>query len=297
MNSKNNLSSWILAARPKTLPAGAGPVLLGLSLAYHQLKTIDVLTATLTILTALPLQISSNLINDYYDGVRGLDDETRLGPPRALALGLISAQKLKIGFQSTLLLSFLMGIHLMITGGIPIIIIGLSSLFFAWAYTGGPFPLSYLGLGEVFAFIFFGPVAVYGTWFLQSGEVYPSYEVILLGSSIGLLSSALMGVNNLRDRFSDEEKGKRTMATVLGGHNMRKLIVFFVMASQTLAFFTLIKFSHLKVLISFIPLCLFYKLWWQLLGSVDGRDLNLFLARVGKYLFFFSLTISCLFIF
>ncbi|MCR9205659.1 MAG: 1,4-dihydroxy-2-naphthoate octaprenyltransferase [Halobacteriovoraceae bacterium] len=304
---KSEIKPWILAARPKTLPAGAGPVFLGLALAFKISGYLNPLIAILTFLCALLLQISSNLINDYYDGVRGLDDENRLGPPRAVALGLLTPQQVKRGFQITLLTSFLLGLYLMYIGGPVIITIGLLSLFFSWAYTGGPFPLSHLGLGEVFAFLFFGPVAVYGTWFLQLLPIHPlSPEnqlplVLMYGASVGFISAALMGVNNLRDRFGDSQKGKKTLATFLGGQATRKLIVLFLLISQILGFVALNGISKnqfsLPLLISFIPLCLFYKSWWQLLGSIDGKDLNNTLATVGKYLFIFSLVNSSLILF
>lgn len=296
-----------MATRPKTLPAGAGPVFVGLALAYKMSGYLNPLVALLTFSCALLLQISSNLINDYYDGVRGLDDENRLGPPRAVALGLLSPNQVKKGFQATLSISFLLGIYLMYIGGPVIITIGLLSLFFSWAYTGGPFPLSHLGLGEVFAFLFFGPIAVYGTWFLQLLPIEPLAPenqlplISMYGSSLGLISAALMGVNNLRDRFSDSEKGKNTLATFLGGHATRKIIVLFLLGSQILGFVALNEISNnhfsLPLLISLIPLCLFYKSWWQLLGSIDGKDLNTTLANVGKYLFVFSVVNSILIIF
>lgn len=303
--SKQN--PWILAARPKTLPAGAGPVLLGLAAAYNVSGYINPLLATLTLSCALLLQISSNLINDYYDGIRGLDDEHRLGPPRAVALGLLTPLQVKKGFQLTMTLAFILGIYLMIKGGPIIVMIGFLSLFFSWAYTGGPFPLSHLGLGEVFAWLFFGPVAVYGTFFLQILPVRPLEDfesfrnIILLGSSVGFISAALMGVNNLRDRFQDKEKGKTTLATILGGHSMRKLIVLFLIGAQFLGFLSLFflaeeKFSFYFVF-SFIPISLFYKSWWQLLGTTEGKDLNSTLATVGKFLFLFSLVHSGLLLF
>lgn len=284
---------WIMAARPKTLPAGAGPVLIGLALSFPQ--SHNTLVAVLTLVCALLLQVSSNLINDYYDGVKGLDQQDRLGPPRAVALGLLSAKVVKKGFLLTLGLSFLLGCYLMVHGGLPIVIIGLSSLFFAWAYTGGPFPLSYFGLGEVFAFLFFGPIAVYGTWFLQTLKPgWPPQEVLLMGSAVGLISSALMGVNNLRDRLGDQREGKTTLATLLGDQHMRKVIVLFLISGQILGFFVIAKKNSNLILVALIPMALFYKTWWQLLGTTHGKDLNNSLATVGKYLFLFSLTYSAL---
>lgn len=294
MTNENLDNPWVLAIRPKTLPAGAGPVLLGLSLAYTTNKDLNIIIAILTLVTTLLLQISSNLINDYYDGVSGLDGEDRLGPPRAVALGLIPAQKIKKTFLSTLGLSFLLGLFLMVKGGIPIIIIGLSSLVFSWAYTGGPFPLSYFGLGELAAFTFFGPIAVYGTYFLQT--MLPLNEVPnrvwLMGAGVGLISSALMGVNNLRDTHNDKREGKTTLSTLLGTQTMRKVIVTFLIGSQTLGFFAVKDLSQLAILIGIIPMALFYSTWWKILGSTSGKALNLILARVGQYLFLYSLVYS-----
>jgi len=292
------MKPWIIAARPKTLPAGAGPVILGLALSYKMNSgNFSVLVGLLTLLCALLLQISSNLINDYYDGVSGLDNEDRLGPPRAVALGLISPQKVKKAFLATLGFSFLIGLYLMNLGGLPIIIIGLSSLFFSWAYTGGPLPLSYLGLGEAFAFIFFGPIAVWGTWWLQSDMTsLLAAPPLIYGCGVGFISAALMGVNNLRDRIGDKDKGKVTLATILGDQKMRKLISIFLILSE-FTVFSLVR-SPMSILIGIVPLCLFYKSWWQLLGgSVYGKELNNTLATVGKYLFVYSLTHSLIILF
>ncbi len=282
------MNPWIMATRPKTLPAGAGPVLLGLALAYPAINAIN---AILTLFCALLLQISSNLINDYYDGVKGTDTEERLGPPRATALGLIRPKMVKRGFLITLSLAFILGIYLMILGGTPIVIIGLSSLFFSWAYTGGPFPLSYLGLGEVFAFLFFGPIALYGTWYLQTFTLFPTTNVLLVGSAVGLISSALMGVNNLRDRLGDKSVNKHTLATLLGDQLMRKVILLFLLLSQILMIFVF-KDKPFSILIGIIPLALFSKTWFSLLGTTHGKDLNNTLATVGKYLFLFSVLYS-----
>jgi 1,4-dihydroxy-2-naphthoate polyprenyltransferase len=284
---------WIMAIRPKTLPAGAGPVLLGLALAYSQAHQLSIGIALATLCCSLLMQISSNLINDYYDGVKGLDKDDRLGPPRATSLGLIPSSQVKRSFQLTLGLSFLIGITLMYHGGLPILLIGLSSLFFSWAYTGGPYPLSYYGLGELFAFIFFGPIAVWGTWYLQSLDFSSPQSIFIIswGMAVGLLSAALMGVNNLRDRHTDRRSGKFTLATVLGNHKMRKLIMLFIIASQCLAQYLLYSryHHHLYHLIGVTPLFPFSKEWWGLLRDTDGKDLNMTLATVGKYIFLFSL--------
>ncbi len=289
---KNQL--WISAARPKTLPAGSAPVILGLSIAYFFTGHINYGTALLTLLCALGLQISSNLINDYYDGVRGLDDGTRLGPKRLTAEGLVTPRQMKHAFIITLSASFILGLYLMFIGGAPIVTIGLTSLFFAWAYTGGPMPLSYIGLGEVFAFIFFGPVAVWGTYYIQTQNFHFPSSVIFAGTALGLLSSALMGVNNLRDTWQDKAKGKTTISTLLGPRIMRKLVFLFIILSL---FFTLkmmngLDLSIMALTAPIILFMLFSKLWPQILYKSQGQQLNDTLANIGKYLFLSSVISS-----
>lgn len=304
MNSTQipNTNPWAVAIRPKTLPAGAGPVILAQALAYHyRPQSFSFTVGAITLICSLLLQISSNLINDYYDGVAGLDDEKRLGPPRATSLGLLPPSAVKKGFILTLVLAFVLGIYLMNIGGVPIIIIGLSSIFFSWAYTGGPFPLSYFGLGELFAFLFFGPIAVWGTWFLQTNQLEgpESFKVMAWGASVGLISSALMGVNNLRDRYTDIKNSKHTLATILGGVAMRKVIFLFILLGQVLAQYLLFLKDehHLYHLIGLTPMFFFSKQWWGLLRDTEGRALNLTLATVGKYIFLFSFAYSAVILF
>lgn len=291
INQKKTPNSWVMAIRPKTLPAGAGPVLLGLALAYHRNpQSFSWLVAILTLACTLLLQISSNLINDYYDGVSGIDDHNRLGPIRATSSGLIPAPKVKKGFILTLGFALILGLFLMKVGGVPIIIIGLCSLFFSWAYTGGPYPLSHYGLGELFAFIFFGPVAVWGTWFLQTRNftATASLNALFWGAALGVQSAALMGINNLRDRHSDKLNGKHTLATIIGGHTMRKIIFLLIVMAHLIAL-SLIKGLHIYQFIGVTPLFIFSKQWWGLLHYTEGRDLNDTLATVGKHIFLFSL--------
>jgi 1,4-dihydroxy-2-naphthoate octaprenyltransferase len=244
------LDPWIQAARPQTLPAALGPVIIGLALA-HGHSGLNVLTALLTIICALLLQISSNLINDYYDGIRGTDTKERLGPIRVTAAGLLPPSSVKKAFLITLALSFFCGLYLMSIAGLPIIIIGLSSLFCAWAYTGGPFPLSHFALGELFALLFFGPVAVWGTYYIQvlKFDHHDHLSVILWGISVGLIASALMGINNLRDIVQDKQAGKITIATLLGAKKMRLCILLMVttglgFAYQLLTHYALLTFSQ-----------------------------------------------------
>ncbi len=280
-------SAWILAARPKTLPASIGPVLLGTSLASYE-QIISVLPiAFLTLITAITLQIGTNLVNDYYDSKRGLDDENRIGPDRALQKGWLTKTELKKGIVFIFTLSFVLGSSLMYQGGLPIIIIGLLSLAAAYFYTGGPLPLSYFALGEVLAFIFFGPVPVWGTYFLITGDydLFPAF----IGIIPGLVSLSLMGINNLRDHKNDKEKGKSTLATLFGTNFGRGLILFGVISPCLLSISLYLQFFNSFFLIPILLFLIFIKTWKIILNGEINSELNNCLASTGKYLF-----LSCL---
>ncbi|MCO4795100.1 MAG: 1,4-dihydroxy-2-naphthoate polyprenyltransferase [Bacteriovoracaceae bacterium] len=284
------MKTWLIAVRPKTLFASIGPVLLGLALAWDQTQLINPLTATLTLLCAVFLQIGTNLVNDYYDHVNGVDDHNRLGPTRVTSEGLLSPRKVKAAFILTFILSFLFGIILMYFGGWPIVIIGLSSILFAWAYTGGPIPLSYFGLGEFLALIYFGPIAVWGTWYIQTGN--PSINAALLGLGPGLFSATLMAVNNLRDRENDEGKGKVTLAVILGEQGARSLPLLFVLLSLILPILLAVGMNKPSLFLAILVPFIFFKDWLNLAKGPIDQSLNMTLARTGKCLFLYCLALS-----
>ena len=209
--------AWLLALRPKTLPAAAAPVAVGAALGAFRDSFLagPVLGA---LLGALLIQIATNLANDYFDFRRGADAE-RVGPTRVTQSGLISPEAVMRGTLLALVGALLVGVYLVWVGGLPIVVIGLVSLVCAIAYTGGPFPLAYHGLGDLFVFVFFGLVAVGGTVYLQLGA-FPA-EAWLAGAGVGFLSTAILVVNNLRDRPTDAAVGKRTMAVRLGDGGSR----------------------------------------------------------------------------
>jgi 1,4-dihydroxy-2-naphthoate octaprenyltransferase len=206
-------SPWILAARPKTLPAAAAPVLVGAALAAFR-GGFALLPAAAALLGALLIQIATNFANDYFDFVKGADTDERVGPTRVTQAGLISPGAVRNAMIATLAAALLVGVYLVWVGGWPIVWIGLASLVCAVAYTGGPFPLGYHGLGDLFVFVFFGLIAVAGTVYVQMG-VFPP-EAWLAGAGIGAMSTAILVVNNLRDIDTDVRAGKRTMAVRLG---------------------------------------------------------------------------------
>ena len=209
----SRLQAWILASRPRTLTAAAAPVLLGTGLAVGR-GVFALYPALAALLGALLIQIGTNLANDYYDHVRGGDTEDRVGPLRVTQAGLIPPETVRNATYTVLGLALLLGIYLVWVGGIPVVIIGVASLVCAVAYTGGPFPLAYHGLGDLFVFLFFGLVAVGGSYWVQALDFGP--EVLLAGAGMGALNTAILVVNNLRDLETDARAGKRTLAVRLG---------------------------------------------------------------------------------
>lgn len=209
-----SLGPILLAARPKTLPAAVVPVWAGCVLAWKLTGAFDWGIAWATLLGAVFIQIATNFFNDAIDARKGADTQRRLGPVRVTAAGMLPARvvnRLALGFLG---LAVVCGVVLFQARGWPVLAIGVPSMFLAYGYTGGPFPLAYRGLGEVFVVLFFGLVAVCGTVFMQTGEWRP--EALLLGGQVGLLSAVLISINNLRDREEDATTGKRTLAVRLG---------------------------------------------------------------------------------
>jgi 1,4-dihydroxy-2-naphthoate octaprenyltransferase len=202
-----------MAARPRTLGASIAPVLMGTAMALKD-GGFHAPTALATLLCAILIQIEANYANDYFDFLKGADTEARVGPTRATAAGLVTPKQMRNATLIVLGLSLLLGLYLAWRGGWPILTIGVLSVIFAALYTGGPYPLGYLGLGEVFVLIFFGPVAVGGTYYVQTLEwrLLP----MVAGLAPGLISCAILAVNNLRDIDEDRKTGKRTLAVRFG---------------------------------------------------------------------------------
>ena len=206
-------SIWIEATRPKTLPAAVAPVLVGTALAAHG-GSADYAAAGLCLLFALLIQIGTNFANDYYDFIQGADSASRVGPRRAVAAGLVRPAVMKRAMVAVFALAFAVGLGLIAWGGPGLIVIGVASIACGVAYTGGPFPLGYNGLGDLFVFIFFGLVAVGATFFVQAGEM--TVNAILAAIPIGLLAANILVVNNYRDVETDRAAGKRTFVVRFG---------------------------------------------------------------------------------
>jgi 1,4-dihydroxy-2-naphthoate polyprenyltransferase len=210
--------AWVLAARPRTLSAAIAPVLTGTGLAaFH--GTLAWVPASAALAAAVLIQIGTNLANDYYDFVRGGDTADRVGPVRVTQAGILPPETVRRGMITVLSAAVLVGVYLVWVAGWPIVWIGIASLASAVLYTGGPFPLAYHGLGDVFVFVFFGPVAVGGTYFVQA-RLWPP-DAVLAGVGLGALATAILVVNNLRDIETDARAGKRTLAVRLGARGTK----------------------------------------------------------------------------
>lgn len=207
------LSAWFLATRPRTLVAGFIPVAVGTTVASTE-GHFAALPALGALVGALLIQIGTNLFNDAYDFKRGADTTDRLGPPRATQQGWLTPEAVMRGAIGCFALAFLVGLYLVSVAGWPLLVVGIISLLAGYAYTGGPLPLAYNGLGDVFVFVFFGLVAVAGAAFVQTGQV--TSLSLLAGVPIGALGVALLSVNNVRDVVTDTAANKRTLVVRLG---------------------------------------------------------------------------------
>jgi 1,4-dihydroxy-2-naphthoate octaprenyltransferase len=211
---------WLMAARPRTLPAAVAPVLVGTALAatedqFHWLRFV------MAMLGALFIQVGTNLSNDYSDARRGADTEDRLGPVRVTAGGLVPPRQVLVATYVAFGLAVLAGAYLIATAGWELLLVGAASILAGVLYTGGPKPYGYEGLGEVFVFLFFGLVAVGGSYFAQTEQM--EWEALALSVPVGLLAAALLVVNNVRDLETDRRAGKRTLAVRLGRPRARTL--------------------------------------------------------------------------
>lgn len=204
---------WASAARPRTLPAAVAPVLVGSGLAWRDGR-FDGRAAGLCLGFALLVQVGTNFSNDYYDFMKGADTAARVGPKRAVAAGLISPNTMRAAMWATFTAAFLCGLGLIAWGGPWLLVVGIVSILSGLAYTGGPWPLGYHGLGDVFVFVFFGLVAVCTTYFVQTGRVV--LDAVLAAVPIGLLTANILVVNNYRDLETDAAAGKRTLVVRFG---------------------------------------------------------------------------------
>ena len=284
------LKIWIDASRPKTLPAAAAPVIMGSAMAFND-RLMHVPSALAALFAALLIQIGTNLANDYFDYIKGADTKDRLGPTRATQAGLVPPSTMKWAFILAFGIAFLIGLYLIHRGGWPILLIGLSSILFGILYTGGPYPLGYNGLGDIFVLIFFGPVAVGGTYYVQALDI--NHVVILAGLAPGLISTAILTVNNLRDINTDANAGKRTLVVRFGVGFAKKEYILSIVAAcllpLLLIYLTSENFYSVLTLFVLIPSIPGMK---TILENKHDIALNKVLADTGKMLFIYSIIFS-----
>jgi 1,4-dihydroxy-2-naphthoate octaprenyltransferase len=283
--------AWLLAARPKTLPAAAVPVLVGAASAVHEGGGFRPLVFAATFASALLIQIGTNFANDYSDFHRGADHDGRLGPVRVTQSGLIGHASVRRGIVAAFGAATLLGCYLAWAGGWPIVAIGALSIIAALAYTGGPWPFGYHGLGDLFVFVFFGVIAVTGTAYLQSGRWSPF--ALALSVPVGLLVTNILVINNLRDLATDRAAGKVTLAVRLGERATRRQYVLF-MAAAYLVVVALAVTSPVRrwLLLPLLTLPPAIGLCRRVLSGLAGRDLNAMLARTGQLLLLFGMLLA-----
>ena len=283
------LKSILIAIRPKTLSASIAPVLVGSSIAFNS-SHFNMQIFFLTFFSAIFIQIGTNFANDVYDFINGADNDERIGPTRAVQANLISIRAMKCLTIISFLLSVICGLPLVIQGGYPILLVGILSIISGYAYTGGPYPLGYNGWGDIFVFIFFGPIAVCGTFFLQLG--YVSIESIISGIIMGCLSVTLLCINNIRDVETDRNVGKRTIAVRFGVMFVKILFILLFLISYLLLAYLSFNLSYLNtnvfflLLIITVPLCI--KLNFDVF-KLKLHSLNRLLSNVSVFIIIFSL--------
>jgi 1,4-dihydroxy-2-naphthoate octaprenyltransferase len=277
---------WWLAIRPKTLPAAASGVMMGSALAWRA-GSFQLLSALAALTVALLLQIGSNVANDVFDFERGADTSERQGPLRVTQAGLLTPAQVKRGMWVIFGLAALCGLYLTFLRGWVVVAIGLAAILSAIAYTGGPFPLGYYGLGDIFVFIFFGLAAVAGTYFVQVGSV--SAAAWWMSVPVGLIITAILVVNNLRDIENDRKAGKHTLAVRLGERGTRiEYLLCMTVAYLVLPLAALLGIVPWMALLAWLSLPLAIKST-RTVFTQAGRPLNAALAGTGQTAFVFSL--------
>ncbi len=276
-----NLKAWIMAFRPKTLTAAAIPIVATCGLVRAQAENIEWTLAIFALLSSFAIQIATNLINDAVDFKKGADNEHRLGPTRITQSGLASSNLvMNIGFLF-LVMAVLAGIPLVLAGGWPIVFVGLVSCILAYAYTAGPYPLAYRGLGDLFVIIFFGLVAVCGMFYILTGRV--DTDCVVLGLQVGFLNTILIAINNLRDIENDRAVGKKTLAVRLGVPLSKAWIVFLIVAPFILGYYWLLVGKKWLYIVPVLSLPLGLSVLKRIISTAPSTEYNAFLARSAAY--------------
>lgn len=297
----NSFRAWFLASRPKTLTGAVSPVLLALSLTWHHIAVSHAaeglhfqwIPAVLCCLFAICMQINANFINDYFDCLKGVDNEDRLGPARACSQGWITLPAMKTGIIITTILSVAVGLPTIYWGGWQLIVIGLLCIVFAFLYTT---TFSRLGLGDVLVILFFGLTPVCATFYIMTGTI--TQQVVLLSLAMGLITDTLLLVNNYRDRDTDRAVNKRTLVVLIGTRATEWLYLLIGIISVAVSFVVIRESSDsnsIHLLHLFIPLHLWT--WHRMVSIKKGKELNAVLGMTARNIFLFALIVCATLLF
>lgn len=265
------LKQWYNATRPKLMPASMVPVALGVAAVYHDTGEVDWIASIFTLLCAIGIQIITNFVNEIYDFKNGVDKPDRKGPKLSLVHGIITPKQMIWATVLVAVVTFAMGMYLVYISDWWIFLIGILSMYFAYAYTGGPTPLSYLGIADIFVFVFFGVVAVNGTYYVQVGEL--SNEVFWLSVPIGLFATNILAVNNIRDHDTDKRSQKITLPVRIGLKNAIMLYVVVTALAYFAGAVTVFQMEHWLFTLPFLSLPLAIKLCSDIINKT-GPALN-----------------------
>lgn len=282
-----NLKSWVMAARPKTLSAAVVPIVSSLGLVLSKGVQIQWWIVACALLASFFIQIGTNFVNDAMDFKKGADTETRLGPQRVTQQGIFTFKQVMTMATLCFAMAVAFGIPLVIHGGWPIVMIGLVSVTMGYAYTSGPFPLAYRGLGDLFVIIFFGLVAVGGMYYLLTGDY--SIEAFVLGLQIGFLSTVLIAINNLRDIQADKLVNKKTLAVRLGVKPAKVWICFLIVAPYIAGYYWLFQNKIYFYAVPMLCLPLGISVMKKIIRTEPSAQYNKFLAQSSAYALLFSL--------
>ncbi len=279
---------WIEASRPKTLAAAIVPIVIGSAEAYR-VGSFEWFPVLICLAFALLVQIGTNMANDYYDFLKGADTEERVGPERMVSSGLIVPKQMLVVTIAIFALAFLVGLNLVAYRGWEMLVVGVISILFGFAYTGGPYPLAYHGLGDVFVVLFFGLVATGGTFYVLTGQLVA--EPLLIGGSVGLLANNILVINNYRDQETDEQANKRTLIVRWGRSFGILQYGAQLLGAATLLVIYVGRTQNFLALIPLVLLPIGLSIWSRLPRS-EGSDLNALLGQSARFLLLYGLALG-----
>lgn len=286
---KNSFKAWLLAARPKTLTGASVPVMIALAMAYTDLQGngFRIIPAVLCALFAFVMQIDANFVNDYFDFISGKDDEQRLGPARACAMGWIDVAKMKVGIVITTVIACIIGLPLVIYGGVEMILVGALCVVFCFLYTT---LLASRGLGDLLVLVFFGIVPVCATYYLQTDTC--TWVVFLASLACGLVIDTLLVVNNYRDIDNDRRAGKKTLIVKIGADKGRLLYLWLGIIASLMGVVFAVYGQYWTPLLPTVYLIMHIATYRRMVKIGSGRQLNLVLADTARNMFVYGLTLS-----